>query len=185
MVLASNSEISASSPCHDGNCPPWCEQEHLGRMQDPLGFHHDSEVARIVLEFAEESDQPTDLFVNVSQHVQAAAAPEPVLIEVQDALHSLLLLTPTDCVRLSRALLESADVAGVATADEQYADELKDLLLTMCCRLERADASGHGRSEVPRGQQAQGRSSGSWRTAQMGAQAGTTQGRSRRDHGSR
>jgi len=182
MVLASNTDISASSLCNDGNCPPWCEQEHLGRMQDPLGFHHDSEVARIMVEFAEEPDQPTDLFVNVTQHVQTVAPPGPVLIEVQDALHSLLLLTPTDCVRLSQALLESADIAGVATADEQYAHELKDLLLTMCCRLERAEASGHEGSEVPRGHQAQSRSSGSWRTAEVGAQAGPAQRRSPSDH---
>lgn len=111
MGLARNPEVSSIRAASDAKCPAWCQQEHLGRIQDPQGFHHDSGVSELALEFAEAADQPMDIYVNVSQHVQTGTAGEPALVEVQNALRTILLMTPADCLRLSRALLENAGVA--------------------------------------------------------------------------
>ena len=100
----------------DDECPPWCEHEHLGECTDSHGFHHDGVVTAIPLDVAVVPGDPTDLFVNVSQHAQTGEPVEPSLVEVQDEHQTLFLLTPVECLALSRALLAAA--AQIATEED-------------------------------------------------------------------
>jgi hypothetical protein len=96
-------------------CPTWCEHEHLGEGTDNHGYHHDGAVMAIALDVAVVPGNSIDLFVNVSQHAQKGEPLEPSLIEVQDEHQTLFLLTPVECLALSRALLAAA--AEIATEE--------------------------------------------------------------------
>jgi hypothetical protein len=85
-------------------CPDWCEHEHLGRAEDPCGFHHDGAVTAVGLG---DADRGEFLFVNVSQREEQGER-EPAYVEVQDERQTLALLTSDECVVLAHALLEGA-----------------------------------------------------------------------------
>jgi hypothetical protein len=88
-------------------CPDWCEHEHLGRAEDPRGFHHDGAVTAVGLDGPEDPSRGDYLFVNVSQREQRGER-EPPYVEVQDERRTLALLTSDECVLLAHALLEGA-----------------------------------------------------------------------------
>ena len=97
-----------TGPDDDSACPRWCQHEHLGEASDACGFHHDGEVTIIGLDHDVATGLPADLFVNVSQHAQVSGPVELPLVELQDEHQTLALLTPGECLALSRALLEAA-----------------------------------------------------------------------------
>jgi hypothetical protein len=80
----------------------------LGCAGDIGGFHHDGPVAPIPLLHADADAE--NLFVFVSQHVEVGNPDEAVFIDLQNERHSVLSLTPAECLRLSDALLEAASV---------------------------------------------------------------------------
>jgi hypothetical protein len=102
-------------PADESACPRWCQREHLGKASDACGFHHDGEVTCIGLDHDVATGLPTDLFVNVSQHARLSGPVDLPRIELQDEHQTLALLTPAECLALSRALLDAA-----GTIAEEY-----------------------------------------------------------------
>jgi hypothetical protein len=100
-----NREVSATTPL---NCPPWCEQVHLGTQWDIGGFHHDSPPFVVTLNQCVESYEDSILFVGISRHDEAGQPEEPCYVEVQDEHGTLIRLTSADCLLLSAALLDAA-----------------------------------------------------------------------------
>jgi hypothetical protein len=103
------------------SCPPWCAGEHLGQADDDDGFHHDGPVTTIWVEHPVTAGRGQGLLVNVSLHVRSGARDEPSYVEIQDALQTLALLTPVECLALSRALLEAA----ATVADESQLESIR------------------------------------------------------------
>lgn len=108
--------VVSHSVVNEPGCPVWCGREHLGEGLDGGGFHHDGPVTAIPLNTPVVPGQAVDLFVNVSQHAQSDTPGEPSLVEVQDEHQTLFLLTPVECLALSRALLAAA--AQIATEED-------------------------------------------------------------------
>jgi hypothetical protein len=106
-----------------GTCPTWCSGEHLGRADDMDGFHHDGPMTIILVEQPATERGGGNLYVNVSLHEQTGMTAERSYVEVQDESQTIALLTPIECLGLSRALLEAA--AAVANEDERQLDHIR------------------------------------------------------------
>jgi hypothetical protein len=116
-------EAQATAPL---NCPPWCEQLHLGTEWDVGGFHHDSAPFVLSLNQCVTSFDDSFLLVGISRHDEAGHSEEPCYVEVQDERGTLIRLTSADCLRLSVALLDAAaEILDVpVTQDPQLEDEV-------------------------------------------------------------
>jgi hypothetical protein len=112
-------------------CPEWCCHEHLGHESDGCGIHHDGPTLTVALDEELVGGREFDLFVNVSQHVQADGPPGPPLVEVQDAHRTLVLLSPSECLDLSQALLQAAVECARAT------EQTRERLAAVTVELER------------------------------------------------
>jgi hypothetical protein len=126
-------------------CPIWCQHEHLGEGSDSAGFHHDGPVDTVSLEEELVPGRTLDLYVNVSQHAQTGVPDEPTMVEVQDDHRTLALLTPFECVQLSRALL---DAAAVCVKGEQDARARTDVMVDDLERLLRTSYAILGEAAV-------------------------------------
>jgi hypothetical protein len=106
------------------NCPPWCEQMHLGSQWDIGGFHHDSAPFVVTLNQCAASSEDSFLFVGVSRHDEAGRPEEPCYVDVQDERGTLIRLSSAECRLLAVALLDAA--AEILDASAGQSSQLED-----------------------------------------------------------
>jgi hypothetical protein len=112
-------DVAQSQNAAEGcSCPPWCEHEHLDVVAGYNEFHHDGSVRTVELTHGK-GHAPGRLFVTISQHVQGGRPTEAAGVDLHDELRSVARLTPGECQRLSKALLDAAAIVTSGAVDSE------------------------------------------------------------------